>query len=220
MTLARQRTVIRGHADLRRRRQQLFRAASPAFRAFGYRQVTLKVLARACDLSIPGLYRYFPSKRDFAAYPLSPENRPVAQCFDAGSDALGHLRIWIEHGAVERPDFLLAHSLVQQMEDHERPTRDELRECFAFHEDLLATFMRRVAGGLSTRDATAAAQAMLAASFGRNVIMVEASVEEMRSEFIRIARAALIPADVDPARFDRVMARRPPPHECPAFCDG
>lgn len=180
--------------------------------------MTLKVLARACDLSIPGLYRYFPSKRDFAVYPLSPENRPGAACFGASSDALGHLRIWIEHGAVERPDFILAYSLVQQMDDHERPTRDELRDCFAFHEDLLATFMRRAAVDLSTPEATAAAQAMLAASFGRDVILVEPSVEEMRAEFIRLARAALIPAAVDTRRFDRVMAAPPPPHECPAFC--
>ena len=220
MTVARHRTVIRGREDLRRRRQDLFRAASPAFRAFGYRQVTLKVLGRACGLSIPGLYRYFPSKRDFAAYPLSPENRPGAACFDASSDVLGHLRIWIEHGAVERPDFLLAYSLVQQMDDHERPSRDELRECFAFHEDLLSTFMRRAAEGLSATDATAVAQAMLAASFGRDVILVEPSVEEMRAEFIRLARAALIPAGVDAQRFDRVMAAPPPPHECPAFCEG
>jgi len=63
-----------------------------------------------------------------------------------------------------------------------------------------------------------AAQAMLAVSFGRDVILVERSVAEMRAEFIRLARDALVPAGVDAARLDAVMTSPPPPHSCTGPC--
>lgn len=191
----------------------------PAFRALGYRQVTLKALARACGLSIPGLYRYFPSKRDFAVFPLSAANRPEPNCFEpAGTDPLGHLRIWIEHGAVERADYLLALSLIEQMDDDERPSRDELRGCFEFHETLLVGFMTGAVRGLPIEMARATAQGMLAVSLGHDVILVERSVAEMRGEFVRMARTTLVSGGVDAFRFDRIMSSAPPPHICPGAC--
>ena len=56
--------------DLYARRRELYRRGAPVFRRYGYREATLKTLARACGLSIPALYRYFPSKRAFALFPL------------------------------------------------------------------------------------------------------------------------------------------------------
>ena len=52
------------------RRSELYVRASPTFRRYGYRESTLKALAAACGLSIPALYRYFPSKRAFGLFPL------------------------------------------------------------------------------------------------------------------------------------------------------
>jgi len=216
---SRRRIVLRGHQDLRRRRQQMYRAVAPVFRALGYRGATMKALARACGLSIPGLYRYFPAKRALAMYPLSPANQPGPDCFETPSaDPLGHLRIWIEHGAVERADYLIALSLLPHLPERDRPSHDELRQCFSLHERLLSSFMERAACGLSSAAATEAAQAMLAVSFGRDVILVERSVAEMRAEFIRLARDALVPAGVDAARLDAVMTSPPPPHSCTGPC--
>lgn len=59
-------------------RRDLYIKAAPLFRAFGYRQVTMKALAHACGLSAPALYRYFPSKLDFALFPL--EAPPDGYC--------------------------------------------------------------------------------------------------------------------------------------------
>ena len=52
------------------RRHELYARAAPIFRKHGYAGTTLKALARACELSIPALYRYFPSKKAFALFPL------------------------------------------------------------------------------------------------------------------------------------------------------
>ncbi|MEJ7697786.1 MAG: helix-turn-helix domain-containing protein [Candidatus Limnocylindrales bacterium] len=77
------RADLRAPDSLRVRRQALYRLAAPVFRRHGYRQATLKQLAAACGMSIPALYRYFPSKRDFALYPLSAANRPDGRVFPA-----------------------------------------------------------------------------------------------------------------------------------------
>ncbi len=59
-------------------RRDLYIKAAPLFRTFGYRQVTMKALAHACGVSAPALYRYFPSKLDFALFPL--EVPPAGYC--------------------------------------------------------------------------------------------------------------------------------------------
>ena len=79
------------------RRHELYARAAPIFRKHGYAGTTLKALARACELSIPALYRYFPSKKAFALFPLMalyPSSmrarhayRPqiLRRCFSSGS---------------------------------------------------------------------------------------------------------------------------------------
>ncbi len=56
--------------DIYKHRYDLYVRAAPVFRAFGYRQVTMKALAHACGVSAPALYHYFPSKLDFALFPI------------------------------------------------------------------------------------------------------------------------------------------------------
>lgn len=80
-----------------RHRHELYAKAAPVFRAFGYRQVTMKALAHACDVSAPALYRYFPSKLEFALFPL--QEPPQGYCTmllneaaDAHRDPLRGLR--------------------------------------------------------------------------------------------------------------------------------
>lgn len=64
--------------DPYQRRVDLYEKAAPVFRTFGYRQVTMKALAHACGVSAPALYRYFPSKLDFALFPLA--DPPAGYC--------------------------------------------------------------------------------------------------------------------------------------------
>ena len=80
------------------------------FRTFGYRQVTMKALAHACGVSAPALYRYFPSKLDFALFPLA--DPPTGYCVTmmttaagAHSDPLRALRAALEV-AVAHSDLL------------------------------------------------------------------------------------------------------------------
>lgn len=92
------------------RRVDLYEKAAPVFRTFGYRQVTMKALAHACGVSAPALYRYFPSKLDFALFPLAdpPTGYCVAMMTNAAgahSDPLRALRAALEV-AVEHSDLL------------------------------------------------------------------------------------------------------------------
>lgn len=96
--------------DPYQRRVELYEKAVPVFRTFGYRQVTMKALAHACGVSAPALYRYFPSKLDFALFPLA--NPPTGYCVTmmmtaaaAHSDPLRALRAALEV-AVAHSDLL------------------------------------------------------------------------------------------------------------------
>ena len=57
------------------RRAEIFRRARPLLEEFGYREVTVKQLARACHMSPAALYHWFPTKRDLVLYQLSPPDR-------------------------------------------------------------------------------------------------------------------------------------------------
>lgn len=96
--------------DPYQRRVDLYVKAAPVFKTFGYRQVTMKALAHACGLSAPALYRYFPSKLDFALLPLA--DPPTGYCVTmmttaagAHSDPLRALRAALEV-AIAHSDLL------------------------------------------------------------------------------------------------------------------
>lgn len=109
--------AVRTHAtggrpayDPYQRRVDLYEKAAPVFRTFGYRQVTMKSLAHACGVSAPALYRYFPSKLDFALFPLA--DPPTGYCVTmmttaaaAHTDPLRALRAALEV-AVAHSDLL------------------------------------------------------------------------------------------------------------------
>ncbi len=113
----RSRVAIRTHAsggrpayDPYQRRVDLYAKAAPVFRTFGYRQVTMKALAHACGVSAPGLYRYFPSKLDFALFPLADPPRGycatmMTTAAEAHSDPLHALRAALQVG-VAHSDLL------------------------------------------------------------------------------------------------------------------
>src|SRR5215212_6188321 len=127
--------------------------AAPVWRKHGYRGTTLKALAEACGLSIPALYRYFPSKRAFALFPLAalyPELHAPPPDLSIG-DPAGHLAYWIDNAVSEAPTYILAARLMREVElgiDEQRQLDANLSE----HIALVGDVARRAAPHLS--DAT------------------------------------------------------------------
>src|SRR6266851_350507 len=69
------RRIGRPAEDAVARRAEIYRQARPLLEEFGYREVTVKQLARACHMSPAALYHWFPTKRDLVLYPLSSPDR-------------------------------------------------------------------------------------------------------------------------------------------------
>ncbi len=202
------RAVFRTPEDLRVHRQRLYRRAASVFRRRGYQQATLKEIASACGLSIPALYRYFPSKRDLALYPLSAANRPDGSCFErASSDSLVHLRLWLDHAAAERPDFLLALRLTPGMGDEGRLS-DEHMETFRFHIGLVADVLRASAPALPERRARELVETLLAMSFGAPAIGSDWVVATAWARFVRLLVPELVHAGADRGRMRGILSIR------------
>lgn len=144
------------------RRRELYARAAPVFARYGYRGTTLKALAKACGVSMPGFYRYFPSKRAFALFPLvalypelhpppvgTPPDRPVAA-----------LEAWVDAATTELPNYTLALRLA--MEDGLRVHEQRRIETnLEQHVAILAEMARRAAPTLSERAALDLAAAMV-----------------------------------------------------------
>jgi len=107
--------------DRYRHRYELYLRAAPVFRTFGYRQVTMKALAHACGVTPPALYRYFPSKLEFALFPLT--SAASSYCVNMLSDAASRerdpvraLRAVLETAIAEVELLVLAMQLAQEAE--------------------------------------------------------------------------------------------------------
>ena len=203
------RAVFKVRDDLRVHRQHLYRRAAPVFRQHGYRNAPLKQLAAACELSIPALYRYFPSKRDFALYPLSEANRPTDECFaGVAADPLVHLRLWLDHAAWERQDFLLALRLNQEMGEQAGPTQEHA-ETFDFHVGLVAGLLTSAAPSLTHGRARELVESLLAMSFGAEAIGAQWPPAEAWTRFVRLLVPELVRAGAEPDRVREVMFAHP-----------
>jgi AcrR family transcriptional regulator len=179
------RPFFRTPEDLRVHRQQLYRRAARVFRRHGYKGATLKELSAACGLSVPALYRYFPSKRDLALYPLSAANRPGRECFRrASGDPLVQLRVWLDHAAWERADFLLALRLGAEIADG-RGITDEHMETFRFHTGLVAEMLGAAAPGLGERRARELTESLLAMSLGTDAAGIDWPPTTAWARFVR-----------------------------------
>jgi AcrR family transcriptional regulator len=121
-------------------RYALYTKAAPVFRAFGYRQVTMKALAHACGVSAPALYRYFPSKLDFALFPLDlpPEGfcrLVMTRAAEAQTDPLHALRAGFEAALVDIDCIVLAVRLALEVGRDERSVLAK-RDLDAFEADV------------------------------------------------------------------------------------
>src|SRR5713101_3107860 len=95
------------------RRAEIYRRVRPLLEEFGFREVTVKQLARACHMSPAALYHWFPTKRDLVLYPLSPPDRNgrcelLRRRLAGETDPLRCLRAWIDFVLEEREGVILA----------------------------------------------------------------------------------------------------------------
>lgn len=143
------------------RRYELYARTAPVFARHGYRQATLKALAKASGLSIPGLYRYFPSKRALALFPLvalHPELHDAPTV--AGADPRLVLANWIDAASAMLPFYTLALRLSHEIglsAAEQRKVEANLGE----HASLLAALARDAAPQLTQRSARELAMAMI-----------------------------------------------------------
>jgi AcrR family transcriptional regulator len=171
------------------RRRELYIQAAPVFKMHGYRGATLKALASACGLSIPALYRYFPSKKAFALFPLAslyPELQAPPPDVTAG-DPAAHLSHWIEGAVSEAPNYLLAARLVREVGlsvDEQQRMDVSLSEHIAIVGDLA----RRAAPHLSEAAARDLAATMINIALGPALTGIEPAPESLRRELRALLR--------------------------------
>ncbi len=175
--------------ELLARRRELYVRAAPVFRKDGYRGATLKALANACGLSIPALYRYFPSKRAFALYPLVPlypelhRPRPAANT----GDPLSRLSSWIEGAVAEMPHYILAARLSREagLDDEEQ---HKLDANLADHVLILRDIARRAGPHLDDQAAQELARTMVNVVLGPALTGLESEPQALRRELRALLR--------------------------------
>jgi AcrR family transcriptional regulator len=194
--------------DPYQRRVDLYVKAAPVFRTFGYRQVTMKALAHACGVSAPALYRYFPSKLDFALFPLAEP--PTGYCAalmmaaaDAEADPLNGLRAALETAVAHGDLLALGVQLAIEAGRDERgalspsriasldaTVRDVLLHCVPALGPRAQDFAHTLVSLVVTAGATRAALAP----------------EDLWRQSGPVVRSYLLDAGIDEARFCEVFA--------------
>ena len=171
------------------RRRELYVRAAPVFRKLGYRGATLKALADACGLSIPALYRYFPSKRAFALFPLAsmyPELQGPAPDVTVG-DPLTHLSGWIEGAVAELPNYVLAARLLRDTGFGGEEQR-KADASLADHLTILVDLVRRAGPHLDDRAGQEVAQALVNVALGPALTGLEPDPQALRRELRALLR--------------------------------
>jgi len=190
------------------RKFELFRIAAPMFAEDGYRGVTMRSVARACGLSPAGLYHHFGSKLGLALFPIFGRAASLQRCREhlrsSSSDALVRLRLVIDSGLEELPDFLLALRLAEES-GYKPRAEDALRAIFRDAVTTLATVAREAAPALSSERAMEFAQAAIAVFLGSAVPGFDHNTGALRVQLVGLAQAYLITAGVDRLRLERVL---------------
>jgi AcrR family transcriptional regulator len=189
--------------DLFARRRELFVRAAPVFRKHGYQGATLKALANACGLSIPALYRYFPSKKAFALFPLNalyPELHGPPPDVTAG-DPLAHLSGWIEAAVAELPNYTLAARLSRDVALDDEEQR-KLDANLAVHLRVLGGLARRAGPHLDDRAARELARTMVNVIFGPVLTGLDPEPNALRRELQALLRGYGLFVHRIPSAFD------------------
>jgi AcrR family transcriptional regulator len=190
------------HDDVVGRRRELYVRAAPVFQRFGYREATLKALADACGLSIPALYRYFPSKRAFALFPLVAL---YPELNDPGPDvAIGdprmHLSGWIDAAVAEMPNYTLALQLSREV-GLDRMEQRRVEENLAAHIAIVATLAQSAAPHLDDAAAREVASAMISIATGAVLTGIDIEPASLRRRLRALLRGygILLPTTTSPA---------------------
>jgi AcrR family transcriptional regulator len=194
------------------RRSALYRRVAPLFAEHGYREVTVRMAAKACGLSASGLYHHFRSKRDLALFPILARTSLVVRCREilvaSIDDPLVRLRVFIDEGLLGQAEFLLALRLAD--ESGARPVVEpELRSIFRQATATYAALARAAAPGLSPVPASEFGEAALAVALGRAVPGLAPTLASVRAQLYTLARGYLVAAGADPERFDAAFAVAP-----------
>jgi AcrR family transcriptional regulator len=203
-----QRSGGRPAQDPYERRIELYAKAAPVFRTFGYRQVTMKALAHACGVSAPALYRYFPSKLDFALFPLAEP--PTGYCAtlltraaDAHADPLLSLRAALE-AAVAQADLMALGVQLAIEAGRDGPdafSRDRLDSLDATIRDVLLRCVPTLA--VSAQDLAHTLVSLVVASAAAGASLAP---EDLWRQGGAVVRGYLLSAGVDDARICEVFA--------------
>lgn len=172
------------------RRRELYERAAAVFRRDGYRNATLKALASACGLSIPALYRYFPSKRAFALFPLvvlHPELHPLPADLDS-ADPAALLLGWVDAAVETLPYYTLALKLAREA-DLTRAEQRRIETNMAEHIATLAGIARRCAPQLEERSARDLAATMISVASGPAATGLDADPGALRRQLRTLLRA-------------------------------
>ena len=202
--MQRRRTRLDTAEDLHARRQQLVRLASPLLRGLGYQHVSLKQLAAACGLSIPALYRYFPSKRELALFPLTPANRPPLTCFtEPRADPLVVLSRWIDIACADLPDVLLGLGVASGLPGD--AVARELRDgCIDHHRVLLRAFVGEVGPELGGETVGDIVESLIGVLLSPLFAPTQNDPHRVRERVTSLLRGYLAPV-VGDARFDQAF---------------
>jgi AcrR family transcriptional regulator len=194
--------------DPYQRRVDLYVKAAPVFRTFGYRQVTMKALAHACGVSAPALYRYFPSKLEFAVFPLAEP--PTGYCAtmltraaDAHSDPLRGLRAALEAAVAHADLMALAVRLAIEAGREEHDVfSSSLLDSF---DATIADVMLRCVPALGPH-AQDFAHTLVSLVVTAGAAKASLPPEDLWRQGGPVVRAYLLEAGVDDARFCEVFA--------------
>jgi AcrR family transcriptional regulator len=175
--------------DLVERRRELYLRAAPVFRRYGFRESTLKALAEACGLSIPALYRYFPSKEAFALFPLVALYPELHQPFRdvATGDPRLHLVDWIDAAVAEMPNYTLALQLSREV-GLDLAQRRKVEANLAEHISVVAGIARSVAPHLDDAVAREVASAMISIATGAVLTGIEIDPMSLRRRLRALLR--------------------------------
>lgn len=193
--------------DRYQRRLDLYISAAPVFRTFGYPHVTMKALAHACGVSPPALYRYFPSKLDFALFPLGEPPTGyfatmLAAAADAHADPLRGLRAVLETAVAHADLIALAVQLAIEAGREEQDVFSSSRL------DSLDTTMRdvllRCVPALGPR-AQDLAHTLVSLVVTAGAARAPLAHEDLWRQGGPVVRAYLLDAGVDDARFCEVF---------------
>jgi AcrR family transcriptional regulator len=199
---------LHGGGGLDARRRELFALAAPVFRRDGYRGSTIKALAHACGLSPASLYHYFGSKEEFATYLVRrPRMDWDSVWVDPATDPLVQLAQLIDLSLVELPNFLLALRLSDEIAGNAAGDGGAAHtRTFREGEAVFGRLVAASAPAMTRDAATIVARDALAAIVGSAVLRLDPEPEAaVRERVVAVLRAALVPAYVDPDRFEQTM---------------